>query len=230
VFTLAAGCVGIPAQQARRREFLLHHLFKPFGSQAQLADLAAATLGAFFGHLAGVITQMADQVLPRSMMHQRLVISRAAQRIAALAAKNVGCFAAAVQKKDCLLPGLQRLGKLVAQRLGKHAAVAGAQLQAHIHHVHFRQLQREQFIRVASTCDLATVRQDAVGQAQQFHFSPTSVKILGDARGGAAQDQIRAAELRQGFGCSHGVIERLSLGLIVGVVVTFIDGNQAQFG
>jgi len=131
------------------REFFLHHFFKPFGSQPQLADLTAAAFRAFFRHLAGVITQVADQTLSRPVMHKRLVITRAAQRIAALAAKDIGGFAAAVQEQYRLLTGLQGQGKLVVQRPGEYTAIARAQLRAHIHHSHFWQIQRQQIILVA---------------------------------------------------------------------------------
>jgi len=72
--------------------------------------------------------------------------------------------------------------------------------------------------------------QDAVWQAQQLYLSPTSVEILGDARCGAAKDQIGAAHFRQGFSGLHGVVERLPLGFIIGVMITFIDRDHSQVG
>ena len=51
---------------------------------------------------------MANQVLPRPVMHQRLVVPGATQRVAALAAEDVSCLAPPVEKQDCLLPSLKR--------------------------------------------------------------------------------------------------------------------------
>jgi len=78
VLAFVARGVGIPAKKSRTGKFLLHHFFKAFGAQAQLADLGAAAFRAFFGDLAGVITHVADQALPRPVMYQGLIIPWAA--------------------------------------------------------------------------------------------------------------------------------------------------------
>ena len=125
VGALLAGGFGIPAQDARLREALLHIGFHLLGAGAELADLVAAAVRAFAGHLAAVTAGVADQrASALAWIGEREIAARAAQASTAVAAEDVGGGAAPVEEQDgllaarpAILPGPARSARLKIERL-----------------------------------------------------------------------------------------------------------------
>ena len=69
------------------------------------------------------------------MVRKRGIATRAAQRRAAIPAKDISGSAAPVQEKDRLLIIFKNLIEGIDQRLAEDATVAGFEFSAHVHHL-----------------------------------------------------------------------------------------------
>ena len=83
---------------------------------------------------------VAEQLLLGGVEGEGSLAAGAGERLAAVAAEDVGGGATAVEEQDGLMAGLQRLVQCTCQRPAEERAVSGAQFQAHVDHAHRRQV------------------------------------------------------------------------------------------
>ena len=135
VAALRAGHIAIPAQRARLREFRLDRLLHVLGAAAEVADALALAIGTEGRHRIAPVAVMADERLPGAVIGERCGAPRARFHMTAVAAHDERRGAAPVEIEDRLLARGEHVSQPARQRPAEHAAVARAQLLAHVHDV-----------------------------------------------------------------------------------------------
>ena len=120
---------------------------------------------------------------------------RALAHLAAVAAEDEGCQAAAIQEENRLLPAFERSSHRGLELPAERAELSAGDLLSHVDH-------RDRWQRPAL---------GAVWQLEQVRAARQGARVGRDARRGAAQDQNRLGSMGEPAGHRWGVISRDTL-------------------